>query len=64
MTGGVVNRTLQAGGTIFFAPVQGRREGITAVLTVRFDSRQNGVTERKRSTGPEALEFNVPSALV
>ena len=49
---------------MFFAPVQGRREGITAVLTVRFDSRQNGVTERKRSTGPEALEFNVPSALV
>lgn len=64
LTGGDVHRTSQAGGTIFFAPVQGRGEGITAVLTVRFDSRQNGITVRKRITGLETLEFNVPSALV
>ena len=51
LTGGDVHRTSQAGGTIFFAPVQGRGEGITAVLTVRFDSRQNGITVRKRITG-------------
>ena len=40
-----------------------KKRGSHCCLKVRFYSRQNGVTERKRVTGLEALEFNAPSAV-